>query len=103
MRAVVDNGPREVAVTEVPDAKIEKPTDVLVRITSTNICGSDLHIYEGRAPLEQGMAIGHENLGEVVEVGDAVVKVRSATWCVCRSTSRAGSVAPVRRAVRASA
>lgn len=49
---------------------------MLVKITSTNICGSDLHIYEGRAPLEQGMAIGHENLGEVIEVGQAVVKVK---------------------------
>ena len=64
------------AVSEVPDARIEAPTDVLVKITSTNICGSDLHIYEGRAPLEQGQAIGHENLGEVIEVGGAVVKVK---------------------------
>lgn len=49
---------------------------MLVKITSTNICGSHLHIYEGRAPLEPGMAIGHENLGEVAEVGNAVVKVK---------------------------
>lgn len=76
MKALVYNGPRDVSVSEVPDARIEAPTDVLVKITSTNICGSDLHIYEGRAPLEQGMAIGHENLGEVIEVGPAVVKVK---------------------------
>src|ERR1700712_5183891 len=76
MRALVYNGPRDVAVTQVPDARIERPTDVLVKVTSTNICGSDLHIYEGRAPLEQGMTIGHENLGEVVEVGPAVVKIK---------------------------
>ncbi len=76
MKALVYHGPRDVTVTDVPDAKIEAPTDVLVSITSTNICGSDLHIYEGRAPLEQGMAIGHENLGEVVEVGDAVTSVK---------------------------
>ncbi len=47
MKAVVYNGPRDVSVKDVPDAKIERPTDVLVRITSTNICGSDLHMYEG--------------------------------------------------------
>lgn len=46
MRAVVYNGPRDLLVLDVPDARIERPTDVLVRITSTNICGSDLHMYE---------------------------------------------------------
>ena len=75
MKAIVYCGARDVRVTDVADARIEQPTDVLVKITSTNICGSDLHIYEGRAPLEQGMAIGHENTGEVIEVGDAVIKV----------------------------
>ena len=48
MKAVVYHGPRNVSVDEVPDAKVEKPTDALVRITATNICGSDLHMYEGR-------------------------------------------------------
>lgn len=76
MKALIYKGPREVEIAQVEDARIERSTDVLVRITSTNICGSDLHIYEGRAPLEVGRAIGHENMGEVVEVGDAVVKVK---------------------------
>ncbi|GHF54036.1 threonine dehydrogenase-like Zn-dependent dehydrogenase [Deinococcus metalli] len=76
MRAVVYNGPRDVAVKNVPDAQLERPTDVLVRITSTNICGSDLHMYEGRTDFEQGRIFGHENLGEVVEVGDAVDRVK---------------------------
>jgi threonine dehydrogenase-like Zn-dependent dehydrogenase len=76
MKALVYNGPKDVSISEVPDAKIERPTDVLIKITSTNICGSDLHIYEGRNPLEAGQAIGHENLGEVIEVGDAVIKVK---------------------------
>jgi glutathione-independent formaldehyde dehydrogenase len=76
MKALVYNGPKDVSVSEVPDARIERPTDVLIKITSTNICGSDLHIYEGRNPLEAGQAIGHENLGEVIEVGDAVIKVK---------------------------
>jgi glutathione-independent formaldehyde dehydrogenase len=75
MKAVVYHGPRNVSVDEVPDARIEKPTDALVRITSTNICGSDLHMYEGRTDFEEGRIFGHENLGEVIEVGDAVEKV----------------------------
>jgi threonine dehydrogenase-like Zn-dependent dehydrogenase len=53
----------------MPDAKIEKPTDVLVKITTTNICGSDLHMYEGRTNMETGRILGHENLGVVAEVG----------------------------------
>ena len=75
MKAVVYHGPRNVSVDEVPDARIEKPTDALVRITSTNICGSDLHMYEGRTDFEEGRIFGHENVGEVVEVGNAVEKV----------------------------
>ena len=76
MKAVVYHGPRNVSVDEVPDARIEKPTDALVRITSTNICGSDLHMYEGRTDFEEGRIFGHENVGEVIEVGEAVEKVR---------------------------
>jgi glutathione-independent formaldehyde dehydrogenase len=76
MRAVVYQGPRKIVVTNVPDAEIEEPTDVLVRITSTNICGSDLHMYEGRTSVEKGKVLGHENLGEVIEVGAAVTRVK---------------------------
>ena len=49
---------------------------MLVRITSTNICGSDLHMYEGRTDMEPGRILGHENLGEVIEVGPAVDRVK---------------------------
>jgi len=69
VKAVVYEGPRQVSVKEVPDARIERPTDVLVRITSANICGSDLHMYEGRTDFEPGRWFGHENVGQVVEVG----------------------------------
>src|SRR6185295_16457698 len=75
MKALVYDGPREVVVKDVPDAKIEHPTDALVKITTTNICGSDLHMYEGRTDLDPGMVLGHENLGIVAEVGSAVVKL----------------------------
>ena len=54
MKAVVYNGPRSVSIQDVPDPKIERPTDALVKITTTNICGSDLHMYEGRTDFEQG-------------------------------------------------
>ncbi|SAK56674.1 glutathione-independent formaldehyde dehydrogenase [Caballeronia ptereochthonis] len=76
MKALVYEGPRNVVVKDMPDARIEQPTDVLVKITTTNICGSDLHMYEGRTNMETGRILGHENLGVVVEVGPAVVHVK---------------------------
>jgi glutathione-independent formaldehyde dehydrogenase len=82
MKAAVYEGPRNVAVKDVPDAKIEHPCDILVKITTTNICGSDLHMYEGRTSLEPGRVFGHENLGQVVEVGPAVRKVQVGEYVV---------------------
>ena len=76
MRALVYNGPRDVAVKDVPDARVERATDVLVKIPSTNICGSDLHMYEGRTDMEPGRILGHENLGVVIEVGPAVDRIK---------------------------
>lgn len=75
MKAVVYKGPFEVAVEEVEDPRIERPTDVIVRITSTAICGSDLHMYEGRTAAEPGIVFGHENLGIVVRCGEGVSSV----------------------------
>jgi glutathione-independent formaldehyde dehydrogenase len=76
MKALVYNGPFDVSVEEVPDARIEQPTDAVVRITTTNICGSDLHMYEGRTDVEQGKVLGHENMGVVEAVGDAVGRIK---------------------------
>lgn len=76
MKALVYNGPHDVSVNDVPDATIERSTDVLVKITSSNICGSDLHMYEGRTSLESGRILGHENLGVVIEVGAAVDRIK---------------------------
>ena len=76
MKALVYQGPRDVRVKDMPDAKIERPTDVLVKITVTNICGSDLHMYEGRTDMEAGRILGHENLGVVVEAGNAVDRIK---------------------------
>lgn len=72
MRAVVYKGPFEVAVENVPDPTIQHPNDVIVRITSSCICGSDLHMYEGRTAAEAGIVFGHENMGVIQELGSAV-------------------------------
>ena len=63
MKALVYSGPRKVTIEKVRDPRVERPTDALVRITTTNICGSDLHMYEGRTSVEKGKVLGHENLG----------------------------------------
>ncbi len=76
MKALVYHGPRKVSVDKVPDAKIEKMTDVVIKLTTTNICGSDLHMYDGRTNVPEGKILGHENMGEVVEVGQAVDTVK---------------------------
>ena len=61
-----------VGIEEVPDPEIKHPNDAIVRITSSCICGSDLHMYEGRTAAEPGIVFGHENMGVIEEVGSAV-------------------------------
>jgi threonine dehydrogenase-like Zn-dependent dehydrogenase len=73
MRAVTWQGKRHISVETVPDPTIQEPTDAIVRITSTAICGSDLHLYELFGPfLDAGDILGHESMGVVVEVGSEV-------------------------------
>ncbi len=76
MKAVVYKGPYEVSTETVDDPSIEDSTDVLIKVTTTNLCGSDLHLYEGRAGFEKGRILGHENQGEVIEVGNAVSRIK---------------------------
>jgi glutathione-independent formaldehyde dehydrogenase len=76
MKAVVYRGPRNFVVEDVPDPTIEEPLDAVIRITTANICGSDLHPYEGRAEMDDGMVIGHENMGIVEAVGAGVQRIR---------------------------
>jgi threonine dehydrogenase-like Zn-dependent dehydrogenase len=77
MKAVVWHGKRDVRVDDVPDPKIEEPTDALVRLTTTNICGSDLHLYEVMGPfMNEGDIVGHEPMGIVEEVGSEVTDVQ---------------------------
>jgi threonine dehydrogenase-like Zn-dependent dehydrogenase len=77
VKAVVWQGKRDVAVEEVPDPRIQEPTDAIVRITSTGLCGSDLHLYELLGPfMSEGDIIGHEPMGVVEEVGSGVGDLR---------------------------
>jgi threonine dehydrogenase-like Zn-dependent dehydrogenase len=73
MKAVTWHGRRDVRVEEVPDPSIREPTDAIVRITTTGLCGSDLHLYEVMGPfLGEGDILGHEPMGVVEEVGPGV-------------------------------
>ena len=78
MKAVTWHGKRDVRVEEVPDPTIQQPTDAIVRITTTNLCGSDLHLYETLGPfLDAGDILGHEPMGIVEAVGPEVTAVKS--------------------------
>ncbi len=77
MKAVTFQGIKNVKVKEVPDPKIQKPDDIIVRLTSTAICGSDLHLIHDMVPnLPQGYVIGHEPMGIVEEVGKEVTNLK---------------------------
>lgn len=76
MKAVTFQGVKDIQVKKVQAPKIEKPDDIIVKITSTAICGSDLHIYLGTLPTYKDYVIGHEPMGIVEEVGPNVTKVK---------------------------
>jgi threonine dehydrogenase-like Zn-dependent dehydrogenase len=77
VKALTWHGKRDVRVEEVPDPRIEQPTDAIVKITSSAICGSDLHLYEVLGPfLHPGDVLGHEPMGIVEEVGPEVTHIR---------------------------
>ncbi|AIY18035.1 Zn-dependent alcohol dehydrogenase [Pimelobacter simplex] len=76
MRAATWHGVRDIRVEEVPDPTIVEPTDAIIRVTTTGLCGSDLHLYEPLAPfMTPGDIVGHEPMGIVEEVGPAVTKL----------------------------
>jgi threonine dehydrogenase-like Zn-dependent dehydrogenase len=78
MKAVTWQGKRSVRVDTVPDPVIQDPTDVIVRVTSTGLCGSDLHLYETLGPfLDPGDILGHEAMGIVEETGPGVTRLRA--------------------------
>ncbi len=82
---------RKVRVEEVPEPRIEDPKDAIVKVTSTSICGSDIHLYDGFVnTLEKGDILGHEFMGEVVEIGAEVRKLRVGDRVVCSFTISCG-------------
>src|SRR5690606_33991438 len=78
MKAVCWQGKGRVAVEDVPDPKLLNPRDAIVRVTATAICGSDLHLYNHFVPtMQKGDILGHEFMGEVVEVGSGVRNLKA--------------------------
>ena len=98
MRAVCWHGTHDVRVESVPDPEILNPRDAIVRITSTAICGSDLHLYDGMIPtMASGDILGHEFMGEVVETGPGVTNLRPGDRVVVPFTISCGACNPCSR------
>ena len=106
MRAVVYEGPEDIRLEEVPEPVIQDPEDAIVRVTTTSICGSDLHIVHGLLPkMEPGRIIGHEFTGVVSEVGSAVTRFKpgdrvlgaAAVWCGRCAACKKGIVSACER------
>src|SRR4051812_5443886 len=114
MRALRWHGKQDIRCDTVPDPAIEHPRDAIIKVTSCAICGSDLHLYDGFMPgMESGDIMGHETMGEVVEVGsenkklkvgDRVVipftiicgecdQCKRGNFSVCERTNRNGNIA----------
>jgi threonine dehydrogenase-like Zn-dependent dehydrogenase len=92
MKAVVFQNIGEIAMEEVPDPKIQSPTDAIVRITTSAICGTDLHMVRGTMPgMKPGTVLGHEAVGVVEEVGKDVRNLRKGDRVVIPSTIACGS------------
>ena len=92
MRANVWHGKQDVRIDNVPDPEILNPRDAIVKITSTAICGSDLHLYNGFVPtMEKGDIIGHEFMGEVVETGKDVSNLKKGDRVVIPFTISCGN------------
>lgn len=92
MRALCWHGRADVSVDTVPDPRIEDPRDSIIKITATAICGSDIHLYDGYQPtMEDGDILGHENMGEVVEIGSEVKNLRKGDRVVVPFTISCGA------------
>jgi 2-desacetyl-2-hydroxyethyl bacteriochlorophyllide A dehydrogenase len=91
MRAVTFQAPGEVRVDEKPEPELTAPTEAIVRVEATGVCGSDLHIYHGRVGVEPGFTIGHEFVGELIAAGDGVTEVAvgdRVLGCYCSACGR---------------
>src|SRR5438105_12768911 len=91
MRALCWHGKQDIRCDSVPDPKIEHPRDAIIKVTSCAICGSDLHIFDGVIPsMESGDVLGHETMGEVVEVGSENKKLKAGDRVVVPFTIACG-------------
>ncbi|PPJ60706.1 hypothetical protein CBER1_03456 [Cercospora berteroae] len=91
MRAVVYKGPYEVAVEDKPYPKIQHDTDCILKVTTSALCGSDLHFYRGKLKVPAGFVCGHEFVGDIVEIGDKVEKLSVGERSYSHSTQPAGT------------
>lgn len=97
MKAVVYVGPGRVAVEDVPEPRIEEPTDALVEVKRTAICGSDLHVLDGRTPgMREGAVIGHEFVGLIADLGEGVLKHHEGVRALGSFLIACGSCEPCR-------
>lgn len=76
MKVISYQGPHKMSVSTHAKPKIKNPTDALLRVTTSGICGSDLHMYDGRTPLDKGTVVGHEIMGVIEDVGEAVQSIK---------------------------
>ena len=98
MKAACWHGRKDIHVEQVPDPKILNPRDAVIRITSTAICGSDLHLYNGFIPsMKKGDILGHEFMGEVIETGTAVTNLRKGDRVVVPFPIACGHCEPCKR------
>ncbi|MCL1913674.1 MAG: alcohol dehydrogenase [Eubacteriaceae bacterium] len=98
MKAVVYHGPGDISLDDVPVPQIIEPDDIIVRVTTSTICGTDIHIQHGGLPAVQpGTIIGHEFCGEVVEIGPAVTNVKVGDQCAISCVTSCGQCFYCRR------
>ncbi|HTT59183.1 MAG TPA: zinc-dependent alcohol dehydrogenase family protein [Acidimicrobiales bacterium] len=91
MKALVYGGPGKKSWEEVPDPVIQRPTDVIVKMLATTICGTDLHILKGDVPeVEVGRILGHEGIGEIIDVGSSVTQLRVGDRVILSCVSSCG-------------
>src|SRR5690349_22416863 len=76
MKAITYAGVRTMSVSDKPKPKLKSPTDAILRVTTSGICGSDLHMYDGRTALDKGTVVGHEIMGVIEQVGEAVSSIK---------------------------
>lgn len=97
MRAVSYAGAHKMSVTNHPKPELKTPSDAILRVTTSGICGSDIHMYDGRTPLKEGTVVGHEIMGVIDEAGEAVVRIKKGDWVVLPFNTACGYCLHCRR------